>query len=155
MAAALAVLLILLTHRRKNNQHIEKTKKMMSPAVEEECQEVPCEDEQESDLIERICQVMDEKQLYLNPNLKVDDIALALNTNRRAIADCINNHRGTFRQFINTYRLAFAQKLLRSNPDITITEVWMSAGFSSESSFFRIFKAATGVTPRDWKQATL
>ena len=152
-AAALAALLILLARRRKNHHPI---KEAMSPAIEEECQQdVSCEDEQEPDLIERICQVMEGQQLYLNPNLKVDDIAMALNTNRRAIADCINNHRGTFRQFINTYRLAFAQKLLRSNPDITITEVWMSAGFSSESSFFRIFKAATGATPRDWKQATL
>ena len=149
-ATALTAWLVVLARRRKSPYDEEDT--MVSPAVEEGCQEVPCDDKQESDLIERICHVMEQQQLYLNPDLKVDNIATALNTNRRAISDCINSQRGTFRQFLNTYRLAYAKKLLRNNPDITITDVWMSAGFSSESTFFRIFKAATGVTPTDWRR---
>ena len=148
-AAALAALGILLA-RRKKSRHEEE---MMLSSLEEECQEASHEDEKEGDLMKRIYEVIEEKQLYLNPNLKVADIAIALNTNRRAISDCINAHRGTFRQFVNTYRVAHAQELLRSKPDITITDVWMSSGFSSESSFFRIFKAATGDTPKDWKDS--
>lgn len=148
VVAALTALLVLFNRRRKS--HHEEG--IISPVIAEERQQVADEGEKEPDLIERICQEMEEKQLYLNPSLKVADIATALNTNSRAISDCINSHRGTFRQFVNTYRLAYAQKLLCSKPDITITEVWMSSGFTSESTFFRIFKDATGVTPRDWKE---
>ena len=106
----------------------------------------------EADLINRICQVVEDKKLYLNPDLKVSDIATELNTNQRAVSDSINAHRGTFRQFINAYRVSHAQEMLRSQSDVTITEVWLSSGFSSESSFFRIFKATTGSTPLNWKQ---
>lgn len=149
LATSVLTALLILFARRKKGHHKEK---IMSPFIEDESPEVPCENEKEADLLNRICQVMEEKQLFLNPDLKVMDIAHELGTNRRTISDCINAHRGTFRQFVNSYRVAHAQKLLRCQPDITMTEVWITAGFSSASSFYRIFKAATGATPSDWKQ---
>ena len=147
-AIALSALFVWLA-RRKRNHHQDTA---MPPQVEEEIQKPVEEDEPEADLMERICQVMEQRQLYLNPNLKVADFAEAMSINQRIVSDCINTQRGTFKQFVNAYRVAHAQRLLRNQPDITITEVWMSAGFSSESTFFRIFKAATGYTPKDWKR---
>lgn len=147
-AVALSALIFWVVRRKGSQQQDTVT----PPLVEETVQNHEDEGEQEADLMERISQVMEKRQLYLNPDLKVADIADALNTNQRAISDCINTQRGTFRQFVNTYRVAYAQQLLRNQPDVTITEVWMSAGFSSESTFFRIFKAATGCTPNDWRQ---
>jgi AraC-like DNA-binding protein len=32
-----------------------------------------------------------------------------------------------------------------------VAVVWMQSGFTTESSFFRAFKAITGMTPSDWK----
>jgi AraC-like DNA-binding protein len=32
-----------------------------------------------------------------------------------------------------------------------ITEVFLSSGFANETTFFRIFKAVTGMTPNEWK----
>lgn len=142
-AIIIALLLLLLRHQRNRRA-----------AAQDECQEVLLDTECDNNLMNRICQVVEEKQLFLNPDLRVTDIANELSTSRRYISDCINAHRGTFRQFVNAYRVTHAQELLRSKPDITITDVWMSSGFSSESSFYRIFKAATGVTPKDWKQTT-
>ena len=142
-AIIIALLFLLLRHKRNRRA-----------AAHDECQEVLLDTESDSNLMNRICQVVEEKQLFLNPDLRVTDIANELSTSRRYISDCINAHRGTFRQFVNAYRVTHAQELLRSKPDITITDVWMSSGFSSESSFYRIFKAATGVTPKDWKQTT-
>ena len=147
-AIAFSALLIWLVRRGRSHKQETTT----HPGAEEENREPADEGEKEAELIERICQMMEEKQLYLNNDLKVADIADALNISQRVVSDCINTHRGTFRQFVNTYRVAYAQQLLHNQSGITITEVWMSAGFSSESSFFRIFKAATGLTPRDWKQ---
>ena len=102
----------------------------------------------------RICQLIEEHKLFLNPNLKLTDITTALGSSRTVISNCINSQRDcSFPQFINTYRIAHAQELLRNHPDLKITEVCLASGFSSEASFYRIFKAATGTTPTEWKSS--
>ena len=103
--------------------------------------------------MQRICHIMEEQRLYLNPNLKITDIVNALGSNRTTISNCINAQRDcTFPQFVNTYRVAYSQELMRNKPEIKIAEVWMAAGFSSESTFFRIFKSVTGMTPIAWRR---
>ncbi len=95
---------------------------------------------------------MEQQQLFMNPNLKITDLATALGSNRSAISNCINSQRNcSFPQFVNNYRVAYAQELLRSQPDIKIAEVCVKSGFSGEASFYRIFKAITGTTPSAWK----
>lgn len=148
--AALASLLIMLYRRRKNTPVIE----IETPAEEpcEEVQEAPVAGTDDAVLMQRICQVMEEQQLFMNPNLKITDIAAALGSNRSAISACINSQRDcSFPQFVNGYRVAYAQELLRNQPDIKIAEVCVKSGFSSEASFYRIFKAVTGTTPTAWK----
>ena len=101
--------------------------------------------------MERICRYMEEQQPYLNSELKVQDVADALGTNRTYVSNCIRNQRGcSFSQFVNTYRIEYAQQLLRQYPDKKIAEVSLDSGFSTESSFFRAFKAATGMAPKEW-----
>lgn len=106
----------------------------------------------DSDLMDRISRLMEEKRLYLDSDLKLTDVASALGTNRNAISSSINTQRNcSFTQFVNTYRVEYAQKLMRQQPDIKISEVWMSSGFSTERTFLRTFKQQTGMTPSDWK----
>ena len=100
----------------------------------------------------RICTLMEEQKLYLNSELKLNDVADALNTNRNLISSCINSQQGiSFSQFVNGYRVEYAKDLIRHKPDMKIFEVWMQSGFSTETSFFRTFKAVTGMTPTEWK----
>jgi len=101
-------------------------------------------------LIRRICQLMDEQQIYLNSELKVSDVARQLGTNSKYISSAINQQRGcSFSQFVNIYRVEHAQRLMRQHPDKKINEIWMSSGFGTETSFFRNFKAVTGKTPKE------
>ena len=103
-------------------------------------------------LMDRICQLLEEQKLYQNSELKVTDIAAALGSNRRFISDCINSQRGcSFTQFINGYRIDHAKRILRQDPNKKIADVYMEAGFANEQSFFRTFKAITGMTPSEWK----
>lgn len=102
-------------------------------------------------LMERISRYMDEQQPYLSSELKVQDMADALGTNRTYISNCIRSQRGcSFSQLVNIYRVEYAQQLLCQHPMKKISEVWMASGFSSESSFFRAFKAVTDTTPKEW-----
>ena len=163
--AAMAAALALLSRRRRRKPADDDI--IPAVVVEEpaDVPDAPCEEKiqeaiQEatdtsmdySELMRRICQLMDEQRLYLNPNLKITDIATILGTNRSTISACINSQRDcSFPQFVNTYRVARAQELLRNQADIKIAEVCLKAGFSNEASFYRIFKAITGTTPNAWK----
>ena len=108
-------------------------------------------DDKDTDLMERICLIMDEEQLYLRCDLKLQDVAVRLNTNSSYVSECINSIRSqSFSQFVNTYRVRHAQELLRQQPDMKTATVAANSGFSTETSFFRNFKAVTGMTPREW-----
>ena len=109
-------------------------------------------DSTNDELMWRIRLLMGEQKLYLNSELKLNDVADALNTNRNLISSCINSQQGcSFSQFVNGYRIEYAKDLIRRKPDMKISEVWMQSGFSTETSFFRTFKAVTGMTPTEWK----
>ena len=102
----------------------------------------------------RICELMEKEQPFLNSNLKITDVAAMLHTNRTYVSNCINNQRNcSFMQFINTYRVAYAQKLMKET-DKKMPEIWLTSGFANETSFFRTFKTVTGMTPNEWKAKT-
>lgn len=108
-------------------------------------------DEASVRLMERICEMMDTQRLYQDCNLKVNDLAAALGTNRRTVSDCINSQKGcTFTQFVNIYRVDHAKRLMIQNPDKKMSDIYLNSGFANESSFFRTFKTITGMTPKEW-----
>ena len=114
--------------------------------------EAPMTDVADEELLQRVCQLMEEQHLYLNSGLKLSDVATATGCNRNVLSACINNLRHcSFSQFVNTYRVEHAKQLLLSNPNIRASEVWMESGFGNETSFFRTFKAIVGMTPSEWK----
>lgn len=103
------------------------------------------------ELLERIYQLMDKRQLFRNSELKVADVAEVLCTNSRYVTDCIKDRRGmTFTQFVNEYRVSYVQQILRQRPNLKVFEAYTEAGFTSERSFFRIFKDVTGMTTSEW-----
>ena len=113
---------------------------------------VPASDDEATDnLMDRIYQVMEAQKLYQDSNLKVTDLATALGTNRRAVSDCINSQKGcTFTQFVNIYRVEHAKRVMRQNPNKKVADIYLESGFANEGSFFRTFKAVTGMTPKEW-----
>ena len=153
MMIALAILMIaivvFLVRRRRHRQTINMTE---SVPVITSVLESNKDSDPNKELMQRICDLMEQQKPYLNSDLKLVDIAAMLATNRNTISSCINTQRGcSFSQFVNEYRIAYAQKLMRNQPDIKNSEVWMSSGFSTEMSYFRTFKAVTGMTPSEWK----
>ncbi len=105
----------------------------------------------EQKLFVRACQYMDEKQPYLNPDMKVDDLVQALHTNRTtlglAMRKCGPKH-STTQQFIISFRLRYAENLL-SDPhsELTVSQVADASGFNSRSAFNRQFTLAYHTTP--------
>ena len=106
----------------------------------------------DDELMQRVVQLMEQEKPYLSSELKVSDLADSIGINSRTLSDCIRNSTGsTFANFINAYRIDHAKALMRHQPDMKISEVFLSSGFANETTFFRIFKAVTGMTPNEWK----
>lgn len=113
-------------------------------------QPAPQPDSASNDLLARITELMETERLYLNPNLKLTDVADALAVHHKAVSACINAQGCTFNQWINDYRLRHAKNLLQQMPDMKISTVALESGFANERTFFRVFKEATGMSPKEW-----
>ena len=105
------------------------------------------------ELYNQICQLMDERQLFRNSELKVQDVAAEIGTNVRYVTKSIKlSSNLTFTQFVNQYRVGYAKRLLRQQADRKIIDIYTEAGFASENSFFRAFRTETGLTPTEWRE---
>jgi AraC-like DNA-binding protein len=98
-----------------------------------------------------------DKQIYTNPDLRLSDVALMLGSNRSYLSRLINDEMGTnFCELINDYRVKHAKSLLEnSNEEISLDEIGSLSGFNSTSSFYRIFKEKTGLSPGKYRQNCL
>lgn len=126
-----------------------------SPATIPQCDNptnfaLPQCDNAADELMARITQLMETQHLYLNPEMKIGDVANALGVHRNAVSASINAQGCTFSQLVNNYRMQHAKKLLREATDMKIAAIGLESGFANESTFFRAFKAATGMTPKEW-----
>jgi AraC-type DNA-binding domain-containing proteins len=96
---------------------------------------------QEENLKNNIIQRVKEERIYLQPNLKIEDLARLMNTNRTYIYQAINQQMGiTFHEFINRQRIEYAEKLMAENPGMPINDVALHSGYTSPSSFYRNLK---------------
>ena len=103
-------------------------------------------------LMQHINSIMESQKLYKNSELKLSDLANAVGSNRRAVSDCINSQVGcSFNQYVNTFRTEHAKRIIRQYPDRKLSDIYVESGFANETSFFRTFKALTGMTPKEWK----
>ena len=90
---------------------------------------------------------------WRDPDLSLDLLARHLGTNTRYVSRAFNDGLGlTFNAVVNRLRVAAVQREL-ANPDHSgdLMVVAHVAGFSSRTSFHRLFKAATGMTPAQYR----
>ena len=103
------------------------------------------------ELLRRLCALLEERQLYLASRLRLTDVAAELGVSVSSITDGLMACRGiTFTQLLAEYRVRHAQQLMTEQPDMKIAAVISASGFTSESTFFRTFKAVTGLSPKEW-----
>ena len=103
------------------------------------------------ELKERLCNVLEREKLYLNPDIRVSDLAERLYTNKSYLAQTIKIKLGkNFCQLVHYYRVREAMRLYAQNPDLTITQLCRRVGFNSMTTFNTAFGRNTGYTPAEW-----
>ena len=108
----------------------------------------------ENKFSEAIQHLVEEEKLYLQPNLKIDDLAKRLNTNRNYVYQAINVGMGlSFTTYINQKRIEYAKHLIEENPKALLTDIAQKSGFTSTSAFYRNFKTLIGCSPKEYLQS--
>lgn len=110
---------------------------------------------QNSELKKRLKALLEEEKVYTQKELRVVDISSRLHSNRTYISRLINLEYGkSFSDLINHYRFEEAKQMLIAPGYalLSIAEIANRAGFPSESSFYRVFKKETGMSPGDWRK---
>lgn len=105
--------------------------------------------------IDNLERLMATEKPYLSPQLNVQELALQLGISARQLSEIVNQYFGqNFAEFVNSYRLAEAEKRFQQPQDSkeTILEVMYAVGFNSKSSFNTLFKERTGLTPSAYKK---
>lgn len=116
--------------------------------------------EQSDVLMQKIEQAMSEQKLYRNTSLTILDLAQAVNSNRTYVSNCINRNCGqSFSQYVAGFRVEHAKEVLVSpeygSDHEALAEAIMQSGFTSDQTFFRVFKETTGLTPLQYRQRML
>jgi AraC-like DNA-binding protein len=102
-------------------------------------------------LMQRLDELMLSQQLFRNPDLKTSDVASALGVSATEVTAALRSQRAlTFINYINTCRIDYVKQQLSDDSDIKVVYLWTKAGFASEATFFRVFKAQTGMSPKEW-----
>lgn len=100
-----------------------------------------------SDLGREIGRLFEEERIYLNPHLKLSDVAALACSNRTYVSRFFNGEHGTsFFEYVNRFRVRHAERLLLDTDD-KIESIAERSGFNSRQSFHRVFVKAHGVTP--------
>jgi len=106
--------------------------------------------ENSEEIFEQILELLEKKKLFTDEDFSLNKLAKELNTNRTYISNIINSQTGgTFIQLVNKFRIKHAKEALidENNKNLTIETIGKETGFKSTSTFNRVFKAETGVTP--------
>lgn len=103
-------------------------------------------------LIANLHRVLEEEKVFLRPEIRIDDVAKMLLTNRTYVTRLMRQEYGlTFIEYVNVARIQYSQKLLYST-DMTLDEVAEQSGFLSTSNYCRAFKRYIGSSPHSWLQ---
>jgi AraC-like DNA-binding protein len=91
---------------------------------------------------------------YLDPDIKLVDLAERIGTSSQLLSQYLNDVLGlSFFDYINALRVAEIQKMMldRGNDTRTLLDLAFAAGFSSKSTFNTSFKKISGLAPSSWR----
>ena len=92
------------------------------------------------------------QKIYLNPKLKLSDVAMLAGTNRTYLSNYFNQELSTtFYDYVNGMRLDHAEELLIHSSD-SQTLIAEQSGFNSLSTFRRQFQQRHLCTPDEFRQ---
>jgi len=165
LSAIIIILLVsyLLIRARKYNRALEEKNRSLYQEIQqrekaeaeerEALQEKPAETLSQNQLLyRRLCGLMQDPEVFTNPDTNQDTLASLAATNRTYIYDALRECAGmTPTDFINGYRLRHAARLLATTSD-SVSLIAELCGLSRRT-FYRLFDEAYSMSPSDYRKA--
>lgn len=109
------------------------------------------ETDEDASLADQLSRLMDNEEIWRNPDLDLPDLALLLNTNRSYLSKAIQ-HCGykNFPDLINRKRIAEFLKLADAGRVVSVQDTFFYVGFRSRETALRCFKKYVGMSPTDY-----
>jgi AraC-like DNA-binding protein len=130
-----------------------KYKEVPSDVINDKSYMLPYINEDYKLEMERIVDFFKTEKPYLNKDLNINQVSVALAIPSRELSFIINNHFGQrFNDFLNKYRIEYITKKINKEylSNYTIEGIASEAGFASKSTFNLAFKKYHQCTPTDY-----
>lgn len=111
--------------------------------------------EKAEELVKKLIMLVESEVLYKDPEVSLEQLADRLDVNRTYLSHAINSLWGNnLNDFINYFRIKEARGLLlkAAAQNKNLLTVAYEVGFNSKSTFNRVFKEKTGLTPGQYIQ---
>lgn len=103
------------------------------------------------EMAEKARRIFQEDRLYLQPGLVIDDVVSLLGTNRTYFTRMMRTEFGqSFTEYITSERINYAKKRMLET-DLSLDEIAVECGMGNASTFCRVFKRFTDMTPESWR----
>lgn len=104
-------------------------------------------------LMAELDELMEKEELYLNKRLNKAQLAAYLKLSEQQLTQILKeNKQKGFPDYVNTYRIEAVKRKMEEPryKDFTLWAIGEECGFNSKTSFYRVFKEATGTTPAEY-----
>ncbi len=121
-------------YRDQVRRYEEQIKREEQLRRENEASKTKKDTDKNEELFTRLENLMKHEEIWRDKDLSVEKLASMLDTNRSYISRMFSSAGTTYNDYVNSYRIKEAVKVLSDN-----------LGYSSISSFYRLFQKETGV----------
>jgi AraC-like DNA-binding protein len=90
---------------------------------------------------------------FLNPDFNLNTLALELDSTANKVSFVLNEGKNiNFNDYVNEHRVEEVKKRLLDErfANYTFLSIALDTGFNSKATFYRVFKAKTGLTPKEF-----
>lgn len=105
---------------------------------------------------ERIQQLVETNQWFLNPGITLDELAEQLEMTSHQLSKILNaGFDQNFNDFINSYRVEAVKKRIEEGmgEQFTLLSLALDAGFNSKATFNRAFRKFAGMSPSEYQRS--
>lgn len=108
----------------------------------------------DSDIAEKLDAVMNSKRLYMQQDITVKDVAMAINTNHCYLSLYLNHILNlSFSEYINKLRIEReVLPLMKSDPSLPTKELIIAGNFAHRTTFYRAFQKIVGESFTDYRE---
>lgn len=146
----------------RENEQLQQMQQAKEPSAEPETaskkEAFTMSDDKMDYLYTELCRLMENERLYTEAQLTREKMAEQLGTNRTYLMKVIKEKTNmNYLQFVNSYRINEAIKILSDKDKVNypLKQIWSDLGFSSPSTFYKLFQQAVGITPSTYRKQFL